>query len=75
MPSRQFQKGPGETYPDVTRFTERAPEPKVESDADDHLAAAYGASCETAMGNANLDALKRGAPASQKNIKEIAGES
>jgi len=68
--SRQFQKDKGEVYGrDESRFTEQAPEPKSETDADDSKAAAYAASCETAMNNTNLDALARGGKL--KNIEEV----
>ena len=67
---RQFQKDKGETYPDVTRFTQQAPEPNDEQDADAHTAAAYAASCETAMNNTNVDALARGGKL--RNIEEVA---
>jgi hypothetical protein len=68
---RQFEKSKAETYPDVTRFTQQAPEPKDEQDADAHTAANYAASCENACDNFNHDAAAKGSD-TRKNIKQIA---
>ena len=70
---RQYLKGAGETYPDVTRFKEDFPEPKDEQDVDDHKAAAYTASCENRLNNAQHDDSARGKD-TRKNIAQIAGE-
>ena len=70
---RHVQKSKAETYGrDESRFTDLAPEPPIEVDADDHRAAAYAAGCETAMNNGNVDALSRGDTRKQKNIKQVA---
>jgi len=70
--ARQFEKGNGETFPDITRFTQLAPEPDDEQEAESHAAAAYAASCENALNNTNSDALKRGTPDKQQNIEQAA---
>ena len=69
---RHVQKGQGETYPDVTRFDDFGSAPKDETDADLHQAARYHADCVTRQNNQNFDALRRGEPHKQSNIKQIA---
>ena len=72
MPSRQFQKGPGETYPDVTRFDDFGPEPRDTENTDSAPAARYAADCHTRQVQQNQTALERGAPEKQQNIKQTA---
>jgi len=70
MPSRQFQKGPGETYPDVTRFDDFGPEPTDTEEANSRVAARYAADCHTRQVQQNQKALEQGKPEKQQNIKQ-----
>jgi hypothetical protein len=74
MPSKQYLKDVGESYPDVTRFDDFGPEPTDAENADSRTAARYAADCHTRQVQHNQKALERGEPEKQRNMKQTTGQ-